>query len=254
MKLKIFLLAPCTLLLILLPACGVTKPVATTHTERIEEKVMPVAVGADTIEIVLNVGTRHAVSANPNGNSRDARLERPMTREGQNPTSTASSNLCKSDERLLTKSNSEFCNKREQKPNLFGLCRVRTKSRAKRVIEKELKNQSDLCNLWETPHPEGVNSVSSVGSVREKENSVRIKSTRGVNISRYETDTTSTLRITLRPDTVFVPYTNHIRSDTIVVPDRICQQKLNRSNMTNLFLILILIAIIIIFLKNRMTR
>ena len=225
MKLKIFLLAPYTLLLILLSACGVTKPVATTHTECIEEKVMPVAVGADTIEIVLNVGTRHAVSANPNGNSRDARLERPMTREGQNPTSTASSNLCKSDERLLTKS--------------------------KQRIEKELKNQSNLCNLWETPHSEGVNSVSSV---REKENSVRISSTRGVNISRYETDTTSTLRITLRPDTVFVPYTNHIRSDTIVVPDRICQQKLNRSNMTNLFLILILIAIFIIFLKNRMTR
>ena len=94
-------------------------------------------------------------------------------------------------------------------------------------------------------------SVSSVGSVREKENSVRIKSTRGVNISRYETDTTSTLRITLRPDTVFVPYTNHIRSDTIVVPDRICQQKLIRSNMTNLFLILILIVIIIILLKQK---
>ena len=39
-------------------------------------------------------------------------------------TSIASSNLCKSDERLLTKS--------------------------KQRIEKELNNQSDLCNLWET--------------------------------------------------------------------------------------------------------
>ena len=100
-------------------------------------------------------------------------------------------------------------------------------------------------------------SVHSVGSVREKNNSVRntnsvrISSTRGINISRHETDTTSTLRITLRPDTVFVPYTNHIRSDTIVVPDRVCQQKLNRSNMTNLFLILILIAIIIYSLRSR---
>ena len=77
-----------------------------------------------------------------------------------------------------------------------------------------------------------------------------IKSTRGVNISRYETDTTSTLRITLRPDTVFVPYTNHIRSDTIVVPDRVCQQKLNHSNMTNLFLILILIAMLMLAVRR----
>ena len=84
---------------LILTACGVTKPVATTHTERIEQHVMPIPIGADTIEIEL---------------CRDARLERPLTREGQNPTSTASSNLCKSDERLLTKSNNEFCNKQEK--------------------------------------------------------------------------------------------------------------------------------------------
>ena len=83
-------------------------------------------------------------------------------------------------------------------------------------------------------------------SVREKENSVRnknsvrIKSTRGVNISRYETDTTSTLRITLRPDTVFVPYTHHIRSDTIVVPDRICNEKLKQSKFMNIILLIFL--------------
>ena len=67
-----------------------------------------------------------------------------------------------------------------------------------------------------------------------------IKSTRGVNISRYETDTTSTLRITLRPDTVFVPYTNHIRSDTIVVPDRICNEKLKQSKFMNIILLIFL--------------
>jgi hypothetical protein len=78
-----------------------------------------------------------------------------------------------------------------------------------------------------------------------------IKSTRGVNISRYETDTTSTLRITLRPDTVFVPYTNHIRSDTIVVPDRICETKLQKTQSTNVLFILILIAIIIILFKQK---
>ena len=143
----------------LLCSCKAQKPVATTHTERIEEKVMPIPVGADTIEIT------------------EYRLQ---------------------------------------------------------STDNRVQSTDTPCSLLPTPYS--------------------IKSTRGVNISRYETDTTSTLRITLRPDTVFVPYINHIRSDTIVVPDRICQQKLNRSNMTNLFLILILIAIIIIFLKNWMTR
>jgi hypothetical protein len=147
MKTNLFII-----MLFLLYSCNSQKPIATTHTERIEVRVMPVAVGADTIEIT----------------------------------------------------------------------------------EYRLQSTDTPCSLLPTPYS--------------------IKSTRGVNISRYKTDTTSTLRITLRPDTVFVPYTNHIRSDTIVVPDRVCQQKLNHSNMTNLFLILILIAIFIIFLKNRMTR
>ena len=136
---------------LILTACGVTKPVATTHTERIEQHVMPVAVGADTIEIICSQQTI-------------------------------------------------------------------------------------------TPSPLRGTPPINKGRV--------IKSTRGVNISRTTTDTTSTLRITLRPDTVFVPYINHIRSDTIVVPDRVCQQKLNHSNMTNLFLILILIAIFIIYLRK----
>ena len=115
MKLKILIL---NFSFLILTACGITKPVSMAHVERIEERVMPIPVGADTIEIEL---------------CRDTRLECPITREGQNPTSTASSNLCKSDERLLTKS--------------------------KQRIKKELKNQSDLCNLWETTHSEGVKSV-----------------------------------------------------------------------------------------------
>ena len=83
---------------------------------------------------------------------------------------------------------------------------------------------------------------------------VKIKSTRGVNISRHETDTTSTLRITLQPDTVFVPYTNHIRSDTIVVPDRICKTKLQKTQTANVLLIfIIIVATIIFFLKDRKT-
>ena len=154
MKTNLFII-----MLILLYSCSSRKPIATTHTEHIEERVMPIPVGADTIEIT--------------------------------------------DNRVLSTD-----------------CR--------------LQSTDTPYSLLPTPYS--------------------IKSTRGVNISRHETDTTSTLRITLRPDTVFVPYTHHIRSDTIVVPDRICQQKLNHSNMTNLFLILILIAIFIFFLKNRMTR
>ena len=164
---------------------------ATTHTERIEEKVMPILVGADTIEIVLS----HT------DNTEDIKtclLGRDFAQQKQ-------------DHYVKEKSSYVFLSKN-------------TTSEAS-------------SNLWETPHSEGVNSV-------------RISSTRGVNISRYETDTTSTLRITLRPDTVFVPYTNHIRSDTIVVPDRICQQKLNHSNMTNIFLILILIAMLMLAVRR----
>ena len=43
---------------LILTACGASKPVTTTHTERIEEKVMPIPVGADTIEITLCRDTR----------------------------------------------------------------------------------------------------------------------------------------------------------------------------------------------------
>ena len=136
-------------------------------------------------------------------------------------TSIASSNLCKSDERLLTKS--------------------------KQRIEKELNNQSDLCNLWETPHSEGVNSVRN-------NNSVRISSTRGINISRHETDTTSTLRITLRPDTVYVPYTTHIRSDTIVAPDPTVQAKLTTARWKMALLIILMLLIIVYRLRPLLYR
>ncbi len=39
-------------------SCASNRPVATTHTERIEERVMPIPVGADTIEITLCRDTR----------------------------------------------------------------------------------------------------------------------------------------------------------------------------------------------------
>jgi hypothetical protein len=182
---------------LILTACGVTKPVATTHAERIETNLHPIPVGADTIEIVLS------------------------------HTDDLSHTECTD--------NTEYA--------------VATPAEDRLINDFEQSEKS--------------NSVSSVSSVRNKnssvrdknssvrnKNSVRISSTRGVNISRHETDTTSTLRITLRPDTVFVPYTNHIRSDTIVVPDRICKTKLQKMQTANVLLILILIAIFIYSLRS----
>ena len=140
MKLKFLLLATCSLLLML--SCGTQKPIATTHIERIEKKLMPVAVGADTIEIT----------------------------------------------------------------------------------EYRLQSTDTPYSMLPAPYS--------------------IKSTRGVKISRHETDTTKTLRITLRPDTVYLPYTHHIRSDTIVVPDRICNEKLKQSKFMNVFLLIFLILLV----------
>ena len=39
------------LLIIIFCSCGAQKSITMAHVERIEERVMPVAVGADTIEI-----------------------------------------------------------------------------------------------------------------------------------------------------------------------------------------------------------
>ena len=80
-----------------------------------------------------------------------------------------------------------------------------------------------------------------------------IASTRGINVKTTHTDTTQTLQITLKPDTIYVPYTTHIRSDTIVAPDPTTKAKMQKTQTANLLLILIIIAIIIIFF-DRKTR
>ena len=80
-----------------------------------------------------------------------------------------------------------------------------------------------------------------------------IASTRGVSVKTTQTDTTQTLRITLKPDTIFVPYVHHIRSNTIVAPDLTTKTKMQKTQTANLLLILIIIAIIIIFF-DRMTK
>ena len=153
---------------LILTACGVTKPVATTHTERIETHLQPIPVGADTIEIEL---------------CRDTRSECPDGTRSVNSVSSVDS--------------------------------VRNKN----------------------------------SSVREKENSVRISSTRGVNISRHETDTSTRIKLTLQPDTVFVPYTHHIRSDTIIAPCPITQAKLTTSRWYIAMLIFIIILIVVVKIR-----
>ena len=176
------------LLIIIFCSCSMQKPVSMAHVERIEERVMPVAVGADTIEITEYRLQITNFTPSPAG--------LPL-KQGEN-------------------------------------------KRGNQLSAIPQKHDSPILS----PCIRGTSEAEGV----------KIKSTRGINISRHETDTTSTLRITLRPDTVFIPYTNHIRSDTIVVPDRICKTKMQKTQTANTLLILILIAIIIFLLKNRIAR
>ena len=156
---------------LILTACGTSKPIATVHHERIEERLKPVVLGADTIEITL---------------SRDA------------------------------------------------ACCVRSTSGSKNnTLNKRANARQDTARC--------------VPTIRS------IASTRAMKLETRQTDSTEKLILTLRPDTVFIPYTNHMRSDTIVVPDRICKTKMQKTQTANLLLILIIIAIIIIFF-DRMTK
>ena len=166
------------LLIIIFCSCSMQKPVSVAHVERIEERVMPVAVGADTIEITEYRLQRTDFTPSPT---------RLPLKQGEN-------------------------------------------KRGNQLSTKPQKHNSPILS----PCIRGTSEAEGV----------KIKSTRGVNISRHETDTTSTLRITLRPDTVFVPYTNHIRSDTIVVPDRICNEKLKQSKFMNIILLIFLILFV----------
>ena len=146
---------------LILTACGASKPIATVHTERIEERLKPVAVGADTIEI-----------------------------------------------EYLTENNS------------LTECTELTENAVAPPAENRIKN-------------------------------IKVASTRGVSVKTTHTDTTQTLQITLKPDTIFVPYVHHIRSDTIIAPDPITKAKLTTARWQIVALILILIAItIILFIRQ----
>ena len=79
-----------------------------------------------------------------------------------------------------------------------------------------------------------------------------IASTRAMKLETRQTDSTEKLILTLRPDTIYIPYTTHIRSDTIVIADPTTKAKLTTARWQIVALILILIAIIIFF--DRMTK
>ena len=168
MKLKSLLLATFSLLLVFC-SCKTHKPLATTHTERIEQHVMPIPVSADTIEITLY---------------------------------------------------------------------------------QTLEKQRGLDTSDERSDPQYKTSVASQNNSTFLISHSSLRSTRPLTLQTTHTDSSMRIKLTLRPDTIFVPYINHIRSDTIVVPDRVCQQKLNHSNMTNLFLILILIAMLMLAVRR----
>ena len=146
---------------LILTACCASKPIATVHTERIEERLKPVAIGADTIEI-----------------------------------------------EYLTENNS------------LTECTELTENAVAPPAENRIKN-------------------------------IKVASTRGVSVKTTHTDSTQTLQITLKPDTIFVPYVHHIRSDTIIAPDPTTKAKLTTARWQIVALILIIIAIIIIFLILR---
>ena len=130
-------------------------------------------------------------------------------------------------------------------------CCVRSPQRSKNnVTSVEIQRALLTKSNSESLNPNGKKSFKSVESVGEKNNSVRIKSTRGVSMQTTHTDTTQTLRITLKPDTIFVPYVHHIRSDTIVIPDPTTKAKLTTARWQIVALILILIAIIIFLYRK----
>ena len=76
------------------------------------------------------------------------------------------------------------------------------------------------------------------------------EASRPARISHSYFDTLQRIKIVLKPDTVFVPYMTHIRSDTIVAPCPTTQAKLTTARWQIFALILILIAIIIYSLRS----
>ena len=171
MKLKSLLLATFSLLLVFC-SCKTHKPLATTHTERIEQHVMPIPVSADTIEITLY---------------------------------------------------------------------------------QTLEKQRGLDTPDERSDPQYKTSVASQNNSTFLISHSSLRSTRPLTLQTTHTDSSMRIKLTLRPDTIFVPYTTHIRSDTIIAPDPTTRVKLNTARWQIAMLLLIIIVATIIFI-DRKTR
>ena len=94
----------------------------------------------------------------------------------------------------------------------------------------ETPNDSIVITLA-TPTPQPIKIVS-------------FETSRPAQISHVYFDTLQQLKINLKPDTIFVPYTTHIRSDTIVAPDPTTRVKLNTARWQIAMLLLIIIIIV----------
>ena len=76
------------------------------------------------------------------------------------------------------------------------------------------------------------------------------EASRPARISHSYFDTLQRIKIDLKPDTVFVPYMTHIRSDTIVAPCPTTQAKLTTARWQIFALILILIAMLMLAVRR----
>ena len=77
-----------------------------------------------------------------------------------------------------------------------------------------------------------------------------IKSTRPLSLQTTHSNSSMRIKLTLKPDTIYVPYTTHIRSDTIVIADPTIKAKLTTARWKMVVLIILIIAILIIKIRQ----
>ena len=125
------------------------------------------------------------------------------------------------------------------------------------TIEITLHSRDAACRVLSVNRPTNNQSNERTDARQDTARCVptirSIASTRAMKLETRQTDSTEKLILTLRPDTIYIPYTTHIRSDTIIAPDPTTKTKMQKTQTANLLLILIIIAIIIIFF-DRMTK
>ena len=114
---------------LILTACGTSKPIATVHHERIEERLKPVVLGADTIEITLH--------------SRDAACCVRSTSGSKNNTTSVEIQRA-----LLTKSNSESLNPNQRSLNRRWKNGKKSFQSVLSVGNKQKINKISVCSVY----------------------------------------------------------------------------------------------------------